>query len=497
MRSTIALAVIALLPAVQGAPANSTLARRCGIVNQFYHQKADDYNQYGTGDWLNHWWDSNTDNWKDGDGFAKAFGHWGLGNFNFNCHDDGSDSNCNVDKVCDNEITNNKDDARQTYYVLTSISNLHAYFKRLSEALTTAGVGAALSKDNWAQVFYDYEKDDNALILKEILNGVAIAAGVILGLAAFGTGAVAFAGAAGTAMVGGAMGGANLALDGHQDDTFEKAADLGGILGSFFTDTMKSFTQQNDDLMDGKIVNDHDIRSYIADGAMMTQDDQWGKNQIVDALNAQIIGISINQLWRQQRVFVMGGGACGDGQGIGDGPQDTMVCRDGKAWYLYYWAIPGDRPKTGQGQYGFVHFPPGAQVLNKGDYKDISVQDVINSSLDAWNVAGLDYNEDTRKSRAEDAVQQGWANPAQKGASWEGIFNIPVCDVGWAVDGDLHRKEWVLQPYGKDSRPNWCGPICEGDHQKTIDFINAAQMGGVLSPKYQCGLHKDYNSKAG
>lgn len=137
---------------------------------------------------------------------------------------------------------------------------------------------------------------------------------------------------------------------------------------------MKSFTQKNDDLMDGKVVDDHDIRSWFTDGAMLTDADQWDKNKIVDTLNAQLIGMSINQLWRQQRVFIMGGGACGDNQGIGSGPQDTMVCRDGKAWYLYYWAIPGDRPKTGQGQYGFVNYPPGAQVMNKGDYSGVTVQ---------------------------------------------------------------------------------------------------------------------------
>lgn len=120
---------------------------------------------------------------------------------------------------------------------------------------------------------------------------------------------------------------------------------------------------------------------------------------------------------------------------------------------------------------------------------------MINSSLDAWNTAGNNYDEDARKNRAEEAVQEGWANPAAQGASWEGIFTIPVCDVGWAVDGDLERKDWVLQPYSKDSRPNWCGPICEGDHQKTVDFINTAQLDGVQSPIYQCGLYKDYDSK--
>ena len=42
----------------------------------------------------------------------------------------------------------------------------------------------------------------------------------------------------------------------------------------------------------------------------------------------------------------MGGGACGDGQGIGSGPQNYSVCRNGQAWYLYYWCVlttPGSK----------------------------------------------------------------------------------------------------------------------------------------------------------
>lgn len=215
MRYSLVLTAAAFLPAVQSAPANSTLQRRCGIVNNFYGQKKSDYEDNKTGGWLNKWWDANTDGWKDNGGFAKGFGHWGLGDFNFNCHDDGNDGNCQVSsQLCDNEIINGKgDDARQTYYVLTSISNLHAYFKRLGEALTTAGVGAALKKDNWAKTFYDFEKDDSALVLKEVLNGIGVALGMVLGLAAFAPAAGAAAGAAGAAAIAGGMGGANLAID--------------------------------------------------------------------------------------------------------------------------------------------------------------------------------------------------------------------------------------------------------------------------------------------
>lgn len=215
MRYSVAATAIALLPVVQGAPANSTLHRRCGIVDEFWKPQPEDYDQNETGDWLNHWWDSNTAGWKDtGDGFAKAFGYWGLGNTNFNCRDDGSDSNCEVSKACDNRVLNDKgDEARQTYYVMTSISNLHGYFKRISEALTTAGIGAALSKDHWVDVFFYKENDGASLLLKEILVGIGTALGMVLGLAALPEIApLAAAGASGSALVSGGVGGANAAI---------------------------------------------------------------------------------------------------------------------------------------------------------------------------------------------------------------------------------------------------------------------------------------------
>lgn len=184
------------------------------------------------------------------------------------------------------------------------------------------------------------------------------------------------------------------------DDPFQQASDLGGILGSIFTDTQKSLTQRNDDLMAGKVVDDHDIRSYLAKGTFLTDTNQWDKNKIYDSLNAQLLGIAINSLWRQQRVFVMGGGACGDGQGIGEGPQDSVVCRDGKAWYLYYWSIYSDRPKTGQGQYGWVTGPPGADRMNKGDYSGVTVE-VCELSLESeQRISGASTQLDTRMPSA-------------------------------------------------------------------------------------------------
>jgi hypothetical protein len=268
------------------------------------------------------------------------------------------------------------------------------------------------------------------------------------------------------------------------DDTFQKSADLGGVLGEIVLESLKTFTAANNQLMSGQSYNDVDIRTYLSGGAFLAFDGV-DKNAVSDAMTNMLIGTAINQLYRTQKIFIMGGGACGDNQGIGSGPEQASICRDGKAWYLYYWQ-ENDVISTTSHQWGWVASPPGADQLGQGAYSGVSVQDIIESSLDAYNVAGYNYDADTRAARAEDAIANAWASPGSKGAAWEGIFTVPVCDVGSAVDADYEYKQYILQPYGHDSRPIWCGPVCKGDLQTTKDFIHAANMDGFKSPKQMC-----------
>ncbi|KAJ5389493.1 uncharacterized protein N7496_000561 [Penicillium cataractarum] len=491
-----AIAALALLPAVQGAPATSassnSVHKRCGTVSQYYNQQATDWDTYKTGDWLNDWWNSNGDLMsKNTAGFAGAFGQWAIGNPDWTCRDDGSSSDCDLN-LCDNRVLNDRgDDIRPTYYVLESVNRLHSYFTGVGQAFSTAALGAALSKDQWATTFYKDKDDKDATVLKEVLNAVVTIIGIGASFAGLGGGEVvgAFAGA-GAALAGGANGAASIVLGTHKDDTFQKSADLGGILGTIVVDSLKSFTTANNELMAGKSYGNADIRSYISHGAFL---DFPGvdKNAVTDSMTNMLVGTAINTLYRQQKIFVMGGGACNDNQGIGSGPQDAVVCRDGKAWYLYYWQ-ENDVISTTSHQWGWVASPPGADKLGSNEYSGVSVQDIINSSLDAYNVAGYNYNADTAKARAEDAISNAWASPGAKGAAWEGIFTIPVCDVGAAVNADYQDKQYILQPYGHDSRPVWCGPICGGDLQKTKDFIHAANMDGFQSPKHLCNSSPGY-----
>lgn len=148
---------------------------------------------------------------------------------------------------------------------------------------------------------------------------------------------------------------------------------MGAILGSIVLESLKSFISANNILMHGDAFGDSgDIRSYLKNGLFL---DFPGVDKVgvINSMNAFLTGQAINALWRTQKVFIMGGGACGDGQGIGDGPQATSICRDGKAWYLYWWEEPGGIILN-KHKYGWTSAPLGSDKLGQGDYAGVTIQ---------------------------------------------------------------------------------------------------------------------------
>lgn len=144
-------------------------------------------------------------------------------------------------------------------------------------------------------------------------------------------------------------------------------------------------------------------------------------------------------------------------------------------------------------QWGWVAAPPGASSLGAGDYAGVTVQDVILSSVSAYQVAGYDYDDITAYNRVKSALEGQWANPGAQGPNWEGTFTIPVCDVSTAIEADYQDKQYILRPYnGDNSQPIWCGPICGGNLTITPTFIAAAQMTNFDSPKQACSSNPGY-----
>ncbi|KAI0829154.1 hypothetical protein F5Y06DRAFT_290880 [Hypoxylon sp. FL0890] len=475
--------------------ATGFLHRRCGKVSQFYNPKPSDWQNNNVDQWLANWMkDHGSDISSSTHGFAGAFGNWAMGNPDFSCRIDGSEgSSCDI-QPCDNRVLNNLgDNIRPAYYVLEAIQGLHTYFMGFKDSFEESSIGTAFMKESFSTTFYQAKNSDRRIMAyREIINAITAVIGIAVTVATAGAAApVGAAGGAMAAMAGGAMSAGSISLQADKDDTLQQDADLGALLGKIVVDTFKNFINANNDLMAGKNYdNSGDIKSYLQGGLFVNYP---GVNipEMIDVFNSFFIANAVNQLWRQQKVFIMGGAKCGDGQGIGEGPQDYSVCRDGKAWYLYYWH-EGNGDFLSAKQWGYVTMPPGADKLGQDIYQNVTVADVINSSIDSYNVAEYNYDANTAQERVKEALEGGWRNPGAQGTSWEGTFTIPVCDVSGVVNQDWQGKEWVLQDYGSNSRPVWCGPICSNDWGKTQRFINAANMGGFKSPKHLCKPQPNY-----
>lgn len=103
------------------------------------------------------------------------------------------------------------------------------------------------------------------------------------------------------------------------------------------------------------------------------------------------------------------------------------------------------------------------------------MQNVVISSVKSWRVAGYNYTTETWRSRINDMYRAG-ANPWFEGNAMEGLWTIPVCNIAETVNSDWYGKESILMPYGYDSRPKWCGYICDNNKETTQAFFDAAHL---------------------
>lgn len=159
-----------------------------------------------------------------------------------------------------------------------------------------------------------------------------------------------------------------------KNNTPVKIAEVGKYLGMMFMDTMRNFISANGALMKGETYgNTGDIRNYVQNG-------QWvdfpGLNEttVLDQWNNLLTAAAMNQLFRMQKIFIVGGGPCDDSGNIGKGPQEAKLCRNGKAWYLYFWKEPRNSVTFGKAQWGHVSEVPGHDELGKGIYTSITPQ---------------------------------------------------------------------------------------------------------------------------
>ena len=349
----------------------------CGSIQPYQQPNASSWATVKTDEWFNAWWTKNLGKFDPTYGFAESFGYMYTGNPNYDCQDNGADDNCQVDP-CGNAVLNSAGSSMQpAYYVLKSMTHLRQYFKALEEAFVNAGIQAALVKDNWAYTYYVDKNDFSSTELSILIIALTTVINIVAAFACpLGEAAAMSVNAAAAA------GGGLLYIDRflsapeNSDDTPKKAAQMGATLASLFQKGMASFTQANNVLMKGLQFGNQDIRGYLSGGAYLT-----GPNPNISAITQTaetlLASVAINQLWKQQKIFIMGGGPCDDSGGIGNGPQEAKLCKNNQAWYLFYWQEYLGQIHLGKKQWGNVAAPPGMDTLAS---QGITVQ-VIQSTV--------------------------------------------------------------------------------------------------------------------
>lgn len=279
---------------------------------------------------------------------------------------------------------------------------------------------------------------------------------------------------------------------------FERGADMGEALEDVFNATMRYLTDTNNRILTGTGSNKGewkaDCLTYFEGGGMMNFDGV-GKIKEMVILSDMLTAVAINRIWRSQKVGIVGGLPCGQDQGIGLGPKEWEYCHhDNTAWYIYHWEEElKNKQKDGAG----VIMPHGMDLLGKGDYDRIKWQDVMKSSLAVWEVDGLGYNPTRGINHFRDSVKKGELDII--GPAWEGLFDIPVCDIG-IVPGQHEQFEdsdTILTKYGSEEEPRWyvdrtriilligvrltltvlrCGAVCSGQKRVTDTWIDKTNM---------------------
>ncbi|KAJ5158370.1 uncharacterized protein N7500_008021 [Penicillium coprophilum] len=299
----------------------------------------------------------------------------------------------------------------------------------------------------------------------------------------------------------------------HRDSTFTTASDLGFFMSNMVVQIAKSFTESNNELMPGHGFGTGDIRDILKGGAWL---DYTGldKNKAVDVFLALLESMMINALWRSQRVFIIGGGDCHDGQDVGRGTNDgdNVFCDDeNRAWYLYYW----QRDPMAMGKNSrWISRPWGSDRMGKSPilkadgaddkekfWPEIEPTGVIKSSLKSFRAAGYNYDASTLSKRMGEVFVSG-PNTYTDGLSMEGLWTIPVCDISKTVNNPDYiysMKGDILHPYGYNELPHWCGPICGMDKNTTIEFYKAANFKDDFATPFlqDCSIYRGDTPQTG
>ena len=142
---------------------------------------------------------------------VRAYGNRAMGNPDFNCQNDESSSDCDVD-LCDMIPLNTNPDVANVYYIMESLDRFHTCFTGLSQAFEVSAIATALSKDDWAETFYVDKEVKSITALRLVFAFLQIIIGIGAALAGMGLAVGDAIASGGIALFGGATNAAIAAI---------------------------------------------------------------------------------------------------------------------------------------------------------------------------------------------------------------------------------------------------------------------------------------------
>jgi hypothetical protein len=240
-------------------------------------------------------------------------------------------------------------------------------------------------------------------------------------------------------------------------------------LNALFQETSKLTREALHDLVDTIFSGEEDhngntIVDYLAGGSFLYDTRIPDLVDVEDYYKLNLIARVVNKLWREpeKHFFIT----------------STTVDVD----HLFSYPVDGSwtSPKTGRTFSVFEYrkkraaAPPSLEVLNSS-YYDIEAWEIAKSSAQAWQVARFNYSSEVARDEILASFNASSdLTPFKDQANWQGMFTIPVCDIG-------DRREMIAD-WGSKTLPCCCGKGCKD----TAAFMRAANLNNTKSWYKQC-----------
>jgi hypothetical protein len=222
-------------------------------------------------------------------------------------------------------------------------------------------------------------------------------------------------------------------------------------------------------------LNNNTILDYLQAGSFLDASLIPQQTDVENFYKTTLVARVANAGWREKSIYMISTTA--DIKSLHDYPEEESYHspKTKRTYTPYYY-----KKKK-------VKAPPGIQSLNNTLY-NINSSQIAESSARAWEFAGNNCTHETALKRLQGSLlSKGALTPFQDGAGWEGVFTLPVCDIG-------NRPKWVVE-YNQKVLPCCCGVKCKD----TKRFLKLAHLDKSQSFYKACkkqlkGTDLDFNS---